>query len=78
MSPATLHRLTSLLWQRVLAERCPWYGSDPPVATSRKALWFQRQFALTRELGAVARGDVAPSEDLLIRAMDFLEETETP
>jgi hypothetical protein len=71
MTPDTLRRLTNLLWQRVLAEQCPWYAL--PGVDSRAARWRQSQVMLARELSLVACGDVAPSEDLLIRAMDFLE-----
>jgi hypothetical protein len=77
VSPDTLRRLTKLLWQRVLAVRCPWYASNPPDATSRAADWLRRQVVLTRELAAVACGDVAPSEDLLVRALNFLEGAQT-
>lgn len=73
-----LRRLARLVWVEIGKARNPWaevavsadsYGEH----TARWNNWNRTQLELGRELYAVVFRDVVPTEDLLSRAMDFLD-----
>lgn len=73
---AVLRRLARLVWIEVSEVHNPWFNtavSSPMDNRVRWEDWNRRQFELTRELYVVVFDGAEPTEDLLTRALDFLD-----
>lgn len=77
---ATLRRLARRVWIDVGKARNPWFeaaasefGSGTREHTVRWESWNRLQMELVGELYRVVFHDAEPTEDLLIRALDFLD-----
>lgn len=74
----TLRRLTRRVWIDVNKAKNPWFLAATSADsygehTSRWDRWNKVQLELCRELFAAVFRDVEPTEDLLSRALDFLD-----
>lgn len=76
MTPDTIHRLTKLLWQQIVFRKNPWgdaMAAGLPEYRERRGRWYDAKTDLTRAMFGVVFGSEQPSEDLIVRALDFLE-----
>ncbi len=74
---ATLkNRIAKLLWQQAACQKNPWFTaavSRLEGYRERWDAWHREQIELLRELCAVVFDGTEASEDVLKRAMDFIE-----
>lgn len=74
-----LRRLARRIWIETGSVHNPWFSLAASPSLSHQAnqakweRWNQDQLALTRELFSVVFHDVEPTEELLTRALDFLD-----
>jgi hypothetical protein len=74
---ATLRRLARLVWIQVSVAKNPWFeAAASEEGNEHRLRWEGRntqQLLITRELFAVVFHGAEPTEDLLARALDFLD-----
>lgn len=70
------NRLAKLLWQQAARQRNPWFdaaASGLEGYRERWDSWHREQIELLRALCAVVFGDTDATDELLKRAVDFIE-----
>lgn len=76
-SISTLRRLARLVWLQMATWKNPWFDAAASErGNEHRAQWEDRNnrhLLITRELFAVVFHDAEPTEDLLTRALDFLD-----
>lgn len=78
MNPAISRRMAKLVWHRVATSNNPWFNqaasSDDVASIERWNKRNREHLELCRALFSVVLEKTELTEDLLIRALDFLEE----
>lgn len=75
-SPETMRRLVRILWIDVGKETNPWttaMASGMDEYRQRWQSWFTTHVELLRAMNDVVSGRSDPSEELIVRALNFLD-----